>query len=219
MLSAYICYTPGSSPVCSDTGSAHGTHDMVHMQTPLCSHSLTRWHPLSLAMQRGSTDSFISMLGLSRGSQCGPRARWQHHKETMLSLPPLQHTTAPLPNAAQCCSCHRLPCNHPWARPSLQAGGEHPAPIPCSCPGVDALHWMLCTDQSEAKRLQREAEKHWPGISRRERDEADFDAKSGREAESSRRGLIGRCSDLGALCKCLRSISAWNQIISTRATD
>lgn len=126
------------------------------------------------------------------------------------------------------CSTRQLPCPTPHSAAAATASPAIiPGPdLPCKQEGSTRLHfpapaqgWMLCTDQSEAKRLQREAEKHWPGISRRERDEADFDAKSGREAESSRRGLIGRCLGLGALCKCLRSISAWNQIISTRATD
>lgn len=59
-----------------------------------------------------------------------------------------------------------------------------------------------------------------PGISRRERDEADFDAKSGRETERNQKQVYGKVAGvLGAFCKHLLSVSAWNQIILTRATD
>lgn len=61
LLTAYICSTPGSNAACSDTGTAHSTHVIFYMQTPLCSHSLKHWHPLLLAMPRAAFD-FLSFF-------------------------------------------------------------------------------------------------------------------------------------------------------------
>lgn len=98
LLIAYICHTPGSNPAFSDTGSAHTTHVILYMQTPLCSRSLTHWHPLPLAMQRGGFHFHLLRLRLSRDSLRGlwdqpkPRGLCGGTTKTMISLPPLQCT-------------------------------------------------------------------------------------------------------------------------------
>lgn len=137
-------------PVCSDTGSAHSTNDMVHTQTPLCSHSLTRRHPLSLAMQQGGT-SFISMLRLSRGPPVwtqGSVAAPQRDNAFPSTI--AAHDSSP----AQCRAVLQLP------PPPLQSslGQTFPAsrrgaPDSSSlllprggCSALDALHW---TEQSK----------------------------------------------------------------------
>lgn len=52
---------------CSDTGSAHTTHVIFYMQTPLCSHSLKHWHPLLLAMPRGAFDFPLFFFHVQKG--------------------------------------------------------------------------------------------------------------------------------------------------------
>lgn len=59
-----------------------------------------------------------------------------------------------------------------------------------------------------------------PGISRRERAEADFDAKSGGERDRKQDQANSKVAGfLGPFYKHHLSISALNLIISTRATD
>lgn len=73
LLIAYICYTPGSNPACSDTGSAHTAHVIFYMQTLLCSRSLTHWHPLSLAIPRGAFDIFFFPPSIFRKAKAEQR--------------------------------------------------------------------------------------------------------------------------------------------------
>ena len=87
-------------------------------------------------------------------------------------------------------------------------------PAPAQLPVLAAL------DGGKERDSKGKMEECLPGISRQERAEADFDAKSGRERDRKQDQADRKVAGfLGALCKHHLSVSALNLIISTRAID
>lgn len=87
-------------------------------------------------------------------------------------------------------------------------------PAPTQLPELAAL------DGGKERDSEGKMEECLPGISRRERADADFDVKSGRERDRKQDQADRKVAGvLGAFCKHHLSISALNLIISTRATD
>lgn len=156
-------------------------------------------------------------------SKPSPRALGQHHKETMISLPPLQnHERLLFPATKRLALLSSQPArNCPTRNPGPDLsrkqqwkGGSRRAyfPAPIQFPKPAARGGWKERDH-EGK-----MEEGLPGTGRQERAEADFDAKSGRDRKQdwADRKVAG-VSD--AFCKHHLSISALNLIIVTRATD
>lgn len=103
-----------------------------------------------------------------------------------------------------------LSCKQDW-----KAGSRH-ASIPCSC----KLPEFAALDGGKERDSKGKMEECLPGISRRKKTEADFDANSGRERDRKQDQADRKVAGvLGAFCKHHLSVSALNLIISTRATD
>lgn len=135
------------------------------------------------------------------------QAPWQHHKETMISLPPLQkHESLPCPachgsNAAGITSfshCLQSSYQEYWAGPFMQAGGERREQ---TCFDF-LLPKLAALDGGKERDSGGKMEECLPGISRRERAEADFDAKSGRERDRKQDQAHRKVAGVfGAFCK------------------
>lgn len=135
------------------------------------------------------------------------QAPWQHHKETMISLPPLQkHERLPCPachgsNAAGITSfsrCLQSSYQEYWAGPFMQAGAERREQ---TCFDF-LLPELAALDGGKERDSGGKMEECLPGISRRERTEADFDTKSGRERERKQDQAQRKVAGVfGAFCK------------------
>lgn len=158
-----------------------------------------------------------------------PGAPWQHHKETMISLPPLRKNMkgspaqpataamqlASLPSQPACNCLTRNPgpdlsCKQEWK------GGSRHASIPCSHPAPRAR----CSGWREGKEI---AKGRWKSACQESAGEREprlilmqrVAEKGDRKQDQADRKVAGF---LGAFCKHRLSVAAFNLIISTRAT-